>query len=306
MSPSSPAVPGVLCVGVAVLDFVFSVDRLPDRPEKYRARDLAMAGGGCAATAAVAVARLGGRAWLATRLGDDAVADQISEELVGYGVEGRYLRRFAGRRSSLSSVLVDRDGERMVVNYRDPELPDDTDWLPDLETLSVGAVLADTRWPAGAAAILRAARRAGIPGILDAEAPTHEAADALRAASHIAFSRTGLEDWVGTGDMAAGLRAVGGQTDAFVCATDGVRGVTYGRGSRFAHQPAFPVRAVDTLGAGDVWHGAFALAIAGGETTVDAIRLASAAAALKCTRFGGRTGVPDRREVDAFLRAQAG
>lgn len=293
--------PSVLCLGVTVQDFIFAVDHMPDRAEKYRARDLAMAGGGCAATAAVAVARLGGSAWLATRLGDDPVADGIIDELRAYGVEELYIRRFPGRRSSLSSVFVDREGERMIVNYRDPDLPDDTDWLPNPAEIPVDVVLADTRWPAGAAAILAAAQEAGVPGVLDAEAPVHEAADALRAASHIAFSRSGLEDWTGNKDLASGLQSVAAETGAFVCVTDGANGVLFGTDGDLAHMPAFRVEAVDTLGAGDVWHGAFALALARGCAPPGAIRHASAAAALTCTRFGGRAGIPNGDEVDAYL-----
>ena len=65
--------------------------------------------------------------------------------------------------------------------------------------------------------------------------------------------------------------------------------------------PTFPVHTVDTLGAGDVFHGAFALAIAEGSRIVDAMRFASAAAALKCTRFGGAFAAPDRAEVEGLL-----
>jgi sulfofructose kinase len=67
----------VLCIGIAVLDFVFAVDAMPVRAEKYRAKDLAVVGGGIAANAAVTVARLGGEAALATRLGRDATGDAI-------------------------------------------------------------------------------------------------------------------------------------------------------------------------------------------------------------------------------------
>jgi sulfofructose kinase len=68
------------------------------------------------------------------------------------------------------------------------------------------------------------------------------------------------------------------------------------------HEPAFRVDAVDTLAAGDVWHGAFALGLAERMAEREAVRFASAASALKCTRFGGRSGIPSRAEVDAFLK----
>lgn len=298
----SPA--GVLSAGVAVQDFVYSVDQIPTRPEKYRARDFATVGGGCAATAAVAVAALGGRSLLATRLGRDAVGDQIAAELEGYGVDCSLARQYAGCRSSISSVFVDRDGERLIMNFRDPELPDRFDWLPDLKEIGVGAVLADTRWAEGAKAAMTAARAAGLPGIIDAETPVREAEDAVRLASHIAFSRSGLIDWTGDDDLVAGIRSVVEETGAFVSVTDGAAGTWYADADQEGHVPACKVDVVDTLGAGDVWHGAFALALAEGQTMIDAIRFASAVAAIKCTRFGGRVGIPDRAAVEALMKEQ--
>ena len=73
---------------------------------------------------------------------------------------------------------------------------------------------------------------------------------------------------------------------------------------RLEHLPAFAVRTIDTLGAGDVFHGAFTLALAEGLIERDALRWASAAAAVKCTRFGGIAGAPIRAEVEAFIAGQ--
>ena len=68
---------------------------------------------------------------------------------------------------------------------------------------------------------------------------------------------------------------------------------------------AFPIQPIDTLAAGDVFHGAFALALAEGRGETEAMRFAAAAAAIKCTRFGGITGAPGRAEAEAFLAAHA-
>lgn len=295
----------VLCLGVAVQDYVFSLSDMPHTAEKYRASDYAVVGGGCAANAAVAVARLGGKASLATRLGADRLGDEIVADLEGEGVDCTYAARFKGCRSSLSAVLVDSAGERMIVNYRDPKLPEDTDWLPDPGALRVGAVLADTRWPAGAAAVMTRARQSKLPTVLDAEPPVRIAEDALRTASHIAFSRDGLTEWAQTDDLEQGLAAAAAATGAFVCVTDGASGVHFRCGEEWGHAPAFAVDAVDTLGAGDVWHGAFALALAEGHREEDAMRFASAAAALKCAQFGGRAAIPGRDQVESFLMEHA-
>jgi len=300
-SETAPA--RVLCLGLAVQDYVFSLPEMPTTAEKFRASDMAVTGGGGAANAAVAVARLGGGALLATRLGADRIAEAIVADLEAEGVDCSHSVRYEGCTSSISAVLVDGAGERMVVNYRDAALPESVDWLPDPAGLSLGAVSVDNRWPIGAAHLLGLARAAGLPGVLDGEAPMDSCGAAMLAASHVAFSRQGLTDWAGTDDIAAGLTAAAKQRNGgFVCVTDGADGVHFRHGATQGHVPAFRVRVVDTLGAGDVWHGAFALSLAEGHTATDAIRFASAVAALKCTEFGGRRGIPGRAQVETFLR----
>lgn len=291
----------VLCVGVAVIDMVMNLAEMPSKPEKYRARDAALVGGGCAATAAVAVARLGGRALLAGRLGQDAIGELIVGELESEGVDCTLLRRFSGRRSSFSSVFVDDHGERQIVNFRDTELPDDPTWLierlPDFDV-----ALADTHWSQGAAAVMAAARVAGKPGVLDAETPSRGAEGALRAGSHVAFSAQGLRAFAATRDLGTGLELAAARLGGLVAVTDGARGVFWHEGGQRGHEPGFAVDSVDSLGAGDVWHGAFALALGEGQSLRSALRFANASAAIKCTRPGGRAGAPSRAEVTQFLK----
>ncbi len=296
----------VLCVGHAVQDFVFSVDALPSRGEKYRARRFDTVGGGPAATAAVAVAKLGGRARLAARLGDDPVADVVVAELERYGVDCTLLRRHPGRTTSLSAVMLDPAGERMIVNYLDPDLPRDPAWLPDPEAIGAGAVLGDVRWPEGSAHALARARASGIPAVLDADRPIPADGALLACASHVAFSAEGLCEYAGVDDPVRALRAVGARLDAWCCVTAGADGVYVWSHGEIAHQPSFRVEVVDTLGAGDVWHGAFALALAEGRDETSAVRFAQAAAALKVQRQGGRAGAPTRAELEEFLNGVNG
>lgn len=295
----------VLCVGHAVQDYVFSVVDLPRLAVKHQASALLRVGGGPAATAAVAVARLGGRALLAARVGDDAVAGEMIAELESWGVDCTHVRRLAGHCSSLSAVMVDRRGERMIVNYLDQDMPAAAGWLPAPQAVGADAVLADSRWPEGAARALAAARAAGIPGVLDADMPVVPGDDTLQAATHVAFSAEALSDYTGTGDCVHGLRVAAARLGRWCCVTVGAEGVYVLDDGSLFHFPGHPVEVVDTLGAGDTWHGAFALALAEGADWRDAVRFASAAAALKVQRPGGRAGVPSRVEVDDFQR-QAG
>ncbi len=292
----------VLAAGVAVIDFIFRLDDVPEPGRKYRAREAMIVGGGCAANAAVTVARLGGHAVLAARLGDDMIGDMVLEGLADEKVDCALVKRLAGRRTSYSSVVVDGDGERHIVAFRDEAMDFGSDWLERAAMPEFGAALADTRWPQGARVLMERARQRGVPGIIDGEAPVREASEALEIASHIAFSADGLADFSGSSDPEAGLRQAAGETGAFVCVTQGENGVLWWDGEAVRRVPAFAVDTVDTLGAGDVWHGAFALRLAAGAPEPEAIRYANAVSALKCTQFGGRTGIPSGAAVDDFLK----
>jgi sulfofructose kinase len=294
----------VLCTGVSVVDFVFSVAEMPREAIKYRSKDSTIVGGGCAANAAVAVARLGGEAWLAARIGDDVIADMMLNDLKSENVNTSLVQRFSGKRSQFASIFVTPDGERQIVSYRDLTISQDPKWLQDAELPAFDAVLADTRWAKGTAAAMMRARDKNKPGIIDGEAPFAEAMEALPMATHIALSRQGIADLTGIGEFEPALRKAIAMTSAFVCATDGEHGVFWLEDGHLQHMPAFRVTAIDSLGAGDVWHGAFALALGQGQNERAAIRFASAVAAIKCTRFGGRAGSPTLEEVNVFLAEQ--
>ena len=288
----------VFLAGMAVVDFVFSVDRLPDRAEKYRASDAHIVGGGCAANAAVAIARLGGKATLAACLGDDALGDLILSDLQREGVETKSIQRTQNGRSSFSSVFVDRSGERQIMNFRGDGLaPHDVSSAQDFKA---DAVLVDTRWSEGALAALTRAKALSIPGVLDAEAPIKMSL--LNAASHIAFSRQGLLSLSDAKTLPQALTEVTSELESWACVTDGRAGVFDTDNGQIAHIPAFEVPITDTLGAGDIWHGAFTLALGEGMDAPKAIEFANAAAALKCMQFGGRKGCPDRQMTETFMK----
>ena len=294
--------PTVLAAGAAVVDFVFQLDEAPSRSEKHRARDAAIVGGGCAANAAVAVVRLGGTAVLAARLGNDVIGDMIIADLEKENVDCSLVKRMEGRRSSYSSVIIDPQGERSIVNFRDRDIDSGGSWLDKLDMPAFDVALADTRWPDGARVSMQAAKRRGVPGVIDGEAPVRDAQEALDNATHIAFSRAGLQDFTGNDDIEAALVGAADETGAWVCVTQGEGGVYWLENRAVRHMPAFKVDAVDTLGAGDIWHGAFALGLAQGKSEEQSIVFASAASAIKCTRFGGRAGTPSARDVEHFLK----
>ncbi len=290
----------VLCVGIATLDYVYAVPQLPSQGMKYRATALEVVGGGIAANASVAVARLGGKAWLLTRLGDDVTGQAIRSGLAADAVDLALSQAIGGCRSPVSAIMVDQAGERMIVSYSDPAMPAQPDWLPQALPVETGAVLGDTRWEEGALRLFRNARMAGLPAVLDGDRKPHDPG-LLAAATHVAFSEVGLAEQTGLSDPRAALLSLG-SGEAWLAVTAGARGVWIRDKGEVVHVPAFTVNVVDTLGAGDVWHGAFALALAERQSERQAVRFANAAAAIKCTRFGGRKGAPTRTEVEQFLR----
>jgi sulfofructose kinase len=303
--------PEVVCTGIAVLDAVFRVASFPVPQAKTQASEFMFISGGCAANAAISIARLGGRARFAGPLGGPAgaepIGDRILAALAAEGVDSAGCPRVPDVRSSMSAICIDPDGERAIVNYRDDRLAAARPSDPSAIVATADAVLADNRFPEFVLPICTAARARGIPVVLDADKPTRTTDALLGTASHVVFSAEGLRATAETHDLGAGLERIAAATRAFLAATDGQNGMFWrepGMAGKSRWMPAFPIQAVDTLAAGDVFHGAFALALAEGRVETDAIRFAAAAAAIKCTRFGGISGAPGRAEVEAWVSAR--
>lgn len=287
----------IFVCGMAVVDFIFSIDDMPTLNEKYKAKDARIVGGGPAACAAVAISRLGGEATLATRLGDDALGDLVVADLEKEQVETSRCHRAKGGRSAFSSVYVNSEGERQIVNFRGDGLTTEVGWLDNIP--ETDAILADPRWHQGALKAMEIARKRDVPGVIDGEVQV--SMSLVENASHVAFSRQGLAELTGELDVAKALRSMSSKISAWCCVTDGANGVYFTRGKTIEHIPAFSVDVIDTLAAGDIWHGAFTLRLAEGADEPTAIEFANAAAALKCTLSGGREGCPNRALTENFL-----
>jgi sulfofructose kinase len=290
--------PKLLVVGAAVLDCVYAMDELPVRAQKYRAKSLGLHGGGTAATAAVTARRLGLEVALAARVGDDFFGAAIVDELEMEGIDCKLVRRCPGKQSSVSAVMIDSSGERMIVNYKDPDMESGTDWLPQKLPPEIDGVLGDHHWAAGTTHLFRLAREAGKPAILDADRRT--SMQILGAATHIGFSARGLREQSGRENLQDALALCKTKLPGWLAVTDGENGAWFTENDGLAHEPALRLPAVDTNGAGDVWHGALAVALLEGQETGAVVRFANAAASIKCSRFGGRFAIPTRSEVAVF------
>src|SRR5262245_49604220 len=289
---------------MAVVDFMFRVDRFPTTSTKAMAHEFFLTGGGNAANAAITIARLGGRARFCGPVGDDEFGQRVLGGLLKEGVDISAVRRIAGATTSVSGIFVDAAGERLLTTRRAQAL--NAAPPPDCERLVAGvdAVVADNHLPEFVFPICRAARERNIPLVLDVDEPATSPADPLFAvSSHIIFSVEALRAATALNDLPAALERARMFCRGFVAATGGSIGTLWHDGSGVRRQEAVAVPVVDTLAAGDVFHAAFALALAEGRSEVAGLRFASAAAALKCTRFGGIVGAPARADVEALLSA---
>lgn len=296
----------LLSVGALTLDTILRVDTLPAHQGKFIANDGVQIASGMATSAACAARRLGASVSLWASTGDDAVRDQLISGIEAEGVDCSLVRRVTGARSALASILVDAHGERIIVPFYDARAQADPDALP-ADLSGFDAVLADVRWPGAAALALTAARKAGRPAILDADtAPLDVLERLLPLASHIVASEPAARIVCGHAlDPETACADLASRTEAFVAVTGGAAGTWWHdrQAGRVRHVEAPRIKAVDTLAAGDVFHGAFAVGLAEGMPVEWSLRFASAAAALKCLRFGGRLGAPGREETLAMMAA---
>jgi sugar/nucleoside kinase (ribokinase family) len=300
----------VLGVGYAALDLICLVERFPEPDTKVPVISMSRQGGGQVGTALAAVARLGGRAAFIGKFGDDDEGQAARDALVREGVDCSRALVVPGMTSVFSVVLVEADtGRRTVLSRKDPRIALAPSEVPEPAVAAARAVHLATHEVDGATAAAHLARRAGTIVSLDAERlrPGVDAlvplVDYLVAAHGFPRAATGRTD-----DRAAleALADLGPPVVVQTLGRDGARAFVAGR---HVEAPGFAVPVVDTTGAGDVFHGAFLLAMldrdAGRapvpEVVAEALRVANAAAAMKCRSLGGRAGIPRRPEVDRFL-----
>lgn len=294
----------VICLGLAALDQVWRVERLfAGRSEKIKATGYGTLGGGMAANASVAVARLGASVAFWGRAGNDAAGHEMRSAFVSEGVDVENFRLFSDGRSSVSGIIVDSSGERQIVNFRGL-YPEAADWLPLESVARASSVLADPRWVEGAATLFREARARGIATVLDGDMADAEVFERLLPLTdHAIFSEPALASFAGSADDKS-LAALARFDCRVIAVTRGEGGVSWYENDRLHRQAAYAVDVLDTTGAGDVFHGAYALAIGAGLDVPAAMAFSAAAAAMKCRHAGGRNGIPDINECLAFMRTK--
>ena len=293
----------ILCVGSTTVDYIFSVKSIPCEPTKVLATDFSKVSGGMAANAAIAIRRLGGSAHLWSVVGDDEHGTWLHAHLAAMSVDVSGVRTVTSKRTGVSAVLVDEHGEVLVCPYFDNIMGNALSWLPMKLLPNYDVILLDPRWPDAVETVCEAAKSLGILSVLDADVGDIEVLTRLIPLVDIPiFSKAALQAVTGQSKVELGLRKIADSYGQTVGATAGANGFYWCDGKSQHNIPAPNINAVDTLAAGDVFHGAFCLAIGEGMTMKSAAEFAVVTASMKCMKPGGITGTPNRLEVQRQMQ----
>jgi ribokinase len=294
----------ILGLGVVAVDDLVYVAHYPQPDSKVPIMTKRREGGGLTATALVAATRLGASTAYAAVLGDDELSEFTRQALAQAGVDRSLIRRQAQARPPHSIIIVDQStGQRTILYSTEGVVPYPPEAVTE-ELVGAGRVLfVDNRVVAAALRAVELAHALGIPVVGDIEPELEPGVlELMQQIDHLIIGIELAGQVTGETQPERMVQALGGVKRACCVITAGERGCWYSeRGGPVQHRAAFPIQVVDTTGCGDVFHGAYAACLAQGESVAAAVRVATAAAALKATQPGGRSGIPDRAAVERFL-----
>ncbi len=292
----------VVGLGLNAVDDLCVVPHFPEFNTKVRYLSIQRQGGGQVATAMVALARWGLKTRYIGKVGDDEKGRFSLDSIRTEGVDVSHVLVEPGASSQYAFIIIDaRDGERTIIwdrderlSYREGELSRDgvcSGRILHLDGHDIPATCTAAQW----------AREAGIPTVIDVDKVEPGTREMIRHIDFVIGSRTFPTALTGIEDPMEALEAVAREVKGFV-------GMTLGRDGALAmtregpiHCPGFPVRAMDTTGAGDVFHAGFIFGLLQDWELMRILEFANAVAAMKCTDMGGRAGIPTLSQAFSFL-----
>ena len=294
----------VLGFGITAVDDLVELSGFPEAGGKEQALAIRRQGGGLCETALVAAARLGLDCAYCGVLGVNALSEFTRSVFQNEGISLDHVRTVPDAEPCHAIVLVDSStGERTIL-YRDQGMlaltPDE---IPEDLIARTRVLLVDSLGPKGVVHACEIARRHAVQTVGDFEdLSSAEVREAASLTDHLIVPLRAAAKYTGISNPEGALRKLAGIERACTAVTDGSRGCWFVTGTdTVQHQPAFPVKVVDTTGCGDVFHGAYAAALVWGHHIVESVRFASAASALKAQSPGGQQGIPNREAVVKFL-----
>jgi sulfofructose kinase len=290
-------------IGLNATDTIIRLPQFPAFNSKVEFRNSEVLPGGQVASAMVACSAWGLKARYAGKIGDDAFGRLQQAEMERAGVESHWIVA-PNCQSQSSFILVDqRNGERTVLWKRDPRLellPEELcrEWVVQSRLLHV-----DGHDCASASAAARWARDASIPVIADIDNLYPRVEVLLENVDYLISSREFPARLTGEQDLLVSLPALSRRFGTRVAAaTLGEEGVLAWDGTKFHYAPAFEITAVDTTGAGDIFHAGFAYSLIQGWDLGQALLFSCAASGLACTAPGARGGIAPVRQIEDLMR----
>jgi len=292
-----------VCFGYNSCDLLCLLPRYPQADEKVGMKQMVRSGGGQAATAAATMSRLGLKTRYLGKFGDTTEGDFSRESLIEAGVDVGLCKSEPHTQNQVAVVWVDsRTGKRAISALRDPKLDVIVGDFSEDAVCSGGLLLLDGHHLPVACQMAQWAKDRGIPVLLDIERVRDRLPDLLDLCDGILCNSAFPEHYINEREPEKALRIIRERHGApIVAMTLGAKGSLALINDQIIATPAFQVDVVDTTGAGDVWHGAFAAALAWEWEVEEVLRFAAAAAAIKCTGLGGRYGIVSRERVEAFI-----
>ncbi len=290
-------------LGACVMDTLITLPAYPKEDTKLGAKDSRISGGGPAATGTVAAAALGVPSGFIGVLAEGESGSFLRDDFLRFGVDVTHVRMKPGYRGFTSSIWLAEDKATRTCVFDKGNLPPLILDEGMREAVSrADLLLIDGNELEGAKEACRIARESGTRILYDCGG-MYEGVEALLGMTDVMIpSEEFAAGMTGSRDAReAAVRLYETYHPAVVVVTCGARGGVFYDGARISEYPAFPVRAVDTNGSGDVFHGAFAAAILKGMAWEQCCCFASAAAALKCMGLGARESVPREEKVLRFL-----
>jgi sulfofructose kinase len=297
----------VLGFGAVAVDDLLYVDLYPPPESKVRVRHRIRQCGGLTGTALVAAARLEARCAYVGMLGNDELSEYVLACFKQEGIDAAYCARRGDAAPAHSTIIVDESNHtRTVFALLAGRLGADAT-LPQAELInSARVILIDHHGVEGSIRAAQIARKSGAGVVADFERipPDGHFADLIEIVDHLVISRHFAAELSGQTDPALSAKTLWTPGRRAVVVTCGAGGCWYfGEGfEQPVHCPAYKVDVVDTTGCGDVFHGAYAAALASGNNLEQCVNLATAAAALKAATRGGQAGCPTLKQVEDFFR----
>ncbi len=291
----------VVGIDMPCVDLAVNVDHFPDPNGGERIRELSWQGGGKVATGLVAAARLGARCAVLGAVGNDGYGRFCEKDFIRHGIDTSCLMKREGGSTSLSLVLSNREtmGRAIIYNLgtaeklEKHELP--LDYLKNARYLHL-AMLDETAVEAA-----RIARENGVKVFLDADSYSDELGDFIPMVDVFVASEFVYDAMFKDREYAENCRRVMEMGPETVVFTFGEKGCVGLSAEGYFELPAYRVEVVDTVGAGDVYHGAFLAGLLKGWTVEKTAQFSSAVSAIKCTRIGGRAAIPDLETAEHFI-----